>query len=131
MAAVKRQENKHVKVELLSLVHSSAAHSADLHAQHVFAYRLRITNESQGYVVLNARKWILEYPDGEQDVYEGDKIVGKVVALEPEESFEYGSFHLVERNCDVSGSYHGYSQTEDYIWVRIPKFHLHIPDKIA
>ena len=131
MAAVERHENTDVKVELLSLVHSSSSQATTQRSQHVFAYRLRITNESQGYVVLNARKWILEYPDGEQEIYEGDKIIGKVVSLEPEESFEYGSFHLVDRNCAVSGAYHGYSQTDDNIWVRIPKFHLHIPDKLA
>ena len=131
MTAISPQERSDVRVELLTLVHSFDAHGQTNHTPHIFAYQIRITNESEETVVLNSRKWILKYEDGEQEVYEGDGIVGKIVMLEPEESFEYGSFHMVGRDCAVEGAYHGYSDTQDHIWARIPKFHLHIPDKLA
>jgi ApaG protein len=130
MAKVPRREKKDIRVKLVSLVHSNETNDFPEARPYAFAYRIRIINESSEHVVLNARKWILAYEDGEQEIYEGDKIIGKVVVLEPNESFEYSSFHLVERNCLVTGAYHGYSQTSESIWVRIPKFHLHIPQKI-
>jgi ApaG protein len=121
------QESLEVKVELINLIHSrDFTHSED-QRPHAFAYHLKITNESTVGIVLNRRKWILQYDDERFEVYQGDHIVGKIVELEPGEHFEYSSYHMVAENCVVSGAYHGQTVAGEPIWVRIPKFPLHIP----
>ncbi len=124
-------EIKTVKVEIVSLIHSMDEEHFPEDRTHAFAYHIRITNLSHERIVLNARKWVLEYDDGEHEVYEGDLIVGRIVNLRPQEQFEYSSYHVVDRSCEVTGAYHGYSESKEKLWVRIPKFHLHIPQNIT
>lgn len=123
-------EIKSVRVEIVSLIHSmNDAHFPEP-SPHAFAYHIRIVNEGEERVVLNARKWVLQFADGRHEVYEGDRIVGRIVDLAPGQNFEYSSYHVVDGDCEVSGAYHGYSDSKKSIWVRIPKFHLYIPENL-
>jgi len=124
-------EYKSVRVELVSLIHSMDAEHFPENGPHAFAYHIRITNHSNEKVVLNARKWVLKFEDGRHEVYEGDRIVGKIVTLRPDETFEYSSYHVIDGDCVVSGAYHGFSESKEKLWVRIPKFHLHIPKNVS
>jgi ApaG protein len=115
-----------VQVELLALNHSREAGDNPTGKSHAFVYQLRISNHGDQLVVLDRRKWILDYGDGSVEVYEGDGIVGKILHLSPGQFFEYSSYHLVERSCSVTGAYHGHSQSGDAIWVAIPPFDLKV-----
>lgn len=120
-----------VKVELLDLVYTCVEDALVEGRPHAFAYRIRITNEGNATVTLDARKWVLHFEDGRHEVYEGDRIVGEIVKLDPGAQFEYSSYHIVDGNCEVDGAYHGFTEDNSRMWVRIPKFHLHIPENFA
>jgi ApaG protein len=98
---------------------------------HMFTYHLTIHNQSQSTVAILARKWILRYQDGEVDVIEGDKVVGRTPELAPGQSFSYASFHLVAMNADVEGAFHGVDDAGHQIRATIPPFQLEIPDSQA
>jgi ApaG protein len=123
-------ELKSVPVEVVNLVHSPDEPYQGEPAGHAFAYHIRITNASDQRVVLTARKWVLAFADGRHEVYEGDRIVGRIVDLSVGEAFEYSSYHLVSEDCEVSGAYFGYREDGQAIWLRIPKFQLHIPSEL-
>lgn len=127
MIPIAQIEETNVRVELMSWIHSSDPDHFPESGSHAFGYHVKITNQTDERVVLDARKWILEYEDGSHEIYQGFRIVGRVINLVPDEFFEYSSYHLVERNCAVSGAYYGHSESNEKIWVKIPKFHLHIP----
>ena len=74
---------------------------------HMFTYHLTIHNHSDRTIAILARKWILRYVDGQVDVIEGDKVVGRTPELAPTEAFSYSSFHLVAHNASVEGAFHG------------------------
>lgn len=94
---------------------------------HLFTYHLTIHNQSDQEVTILARKWILTYSDGQVDVIEGDKIVGKTPTLHPLKSFSYASFHLVPADADVRGAFHGVDDQGDPFTVAMPEFKLTIP----
>ena len=120
-----------IKVELLDLVYTRVEEAFVEGRPHAFAYTISITNEGLVPVTLDARKWVLHFVDGRHEVYEGDRIVGEIVKLEPGAQFEYSSYHLVDSDCEVQGAYHGYCEGDSELYVRIPKFHLHIPEKFS
>ncbi|MEQ9824596.1 MAG: ApaG domain [Puniceicoccaceae bacterium] len=123
-------EIQSVRVEIVSLIHSMDAAHFPEPRPHAFAYHIRIRNDGEERVVLNARKWVLRFADGRHEVYEGDRIVGRIVDLDPGDTFEYSSYHVVDADCEVTGAYHGYSDSQESIWVRIPKFQLYIPENL-
>ncbi len=59
--------------------------------QYVWAYRIRITNESDQTVQLRTRHWIIVDADGQRRDVEGDGVVGQQPVLAPGETFEYTS----------------------------------------
>ncbi|MEX0331547.1 MAG: ApaG domain [Puniceicoccaceae bacterium] len=94
---------------------------------HVFTYHLTIHNNSDQTVTILARKWVLHQTDGQIDVIEGDKVVGKTPELAPGRSFSYASFHLAGKGSLVSGAFHGVDANGTPIAVPIPSFELKIP----
>ncbi|MGC9450463.1 MAG: ApaG domain [Oceanipulchritudo sp.] len=98
---------------------------------HMFTYHLTIHNQSSRTIAILARKWVLRYGDGEVDVIEGDKVIGKTPELAPGKTFSYASFHLVARNALVEGAFHGVDDEGNQIHVPIPPFQLEIPGKTA
>jgi ApaG protein len=94
---------------------------------HVFTYHLTIHNQSKITVTILARKWILRGIDGDVDVIEGDKVVGKTPELAPGQSFSYASFHLVGTGANVSGAFHGVDEAGSLITVPIAPFELEVP----
>ena len=95
----------------------------------VFAYRIRITNESSETVQLLRRQWLIKDAYGRKRRVEGDGVVGLQPILAPGESHEYMS------GCDFKspiGQMKGYffmvrkgDPTE--FKVRIPTFSLATP----
>lgn len=58
----------------------------------VFAYQVRIINNSSEAVKLLARHWEIVDADGERKIVEGDGVIGMQPTIAPTESHEYGSF---------------------------------------
>jgi ApaG protein len=106
-----------------------AAQSNPVADHFVFAYRIRITNESSQTVQLLRRQWLIRDAYGRKRRVEGDGVVGLQPILAPGESHEYMS------GCDFKspiGQMKGYffmvrkgDPTE--FKVRIPTFTLATP----
>ncbi|MBX3386628.1 MAG: Co2+/Mg2+ efflux protein ApaG [Phycisphaeraceae bacterium] len=62
----------------------------------VFAYRIRITNESAVTVRLESREWTIIDADGDRKVVRGEGVVGQRPLLGPGQSFEYSSLCPLE-----------------------------------
>ena len=64
--------------------------------QWVFAYRVRMVNESGRTVQLRTRHWTIVDADGERRSVDGEGVVGQQPLLEPGGAFEYTSFCPLE-----------------------------------
>ena len=62
----------------------------------VFAYSIRIENNSDRTVQLLRRHWIITDGDGDTKDVEGEGVVGKQPVLEPGQKHEYNSFCVLE-----------------------------------
>lgn len=67
-------------------------HSDPLDKRFVFAYRIRITNESERWVKLLSRRWVIVDSLGESQEVTGEGVIGAQPELEPGQSFEYSSY---------------------------------------
>jgi len=65
-------------------------------AKFIFAYRIRITNESAQTVRVETREWIIIDADGDRKVVQGEGVVGQKPLLGPGQSFEYSSLCPLE-----------------------------------
>jgi len=98
---------------------------------HLFTYHLTIHNQSDQFITILARKWILSYGNGETDVIEGDKVIGKTPEISPGKCFSYSSFHLIPSSAHVHGAFHGMDPTGAPVTVSIPAFDLTVPGDTA
>ena len=67
-------------------------HSDPLERRFVFAYRIRIANESDRWVKLLSRRWIIVDSQGERQEVVGEGVIGAQPELDPGQSFEYSSY---------------------------------------
>lgn len=95
---------------------------------HLFAYHITIHNQSDVPITILARKWILTYENGEIDVIEGEKVIGKTPTLQPGQAFSYSSFHLVPMDARARGAFHGISATGEQLTITLPEFALSVPE---
>ncbi|KAF0094002.1 MAG: ApaG protein [Puniceicoccaceae bacterium 5H] len=115
-------------VQLDALEHRYAPEETPADRPHIFVYHLTIQNDSDRRINLLARKWVISYPNGQIDVIEGDKIVGKTPVLHPGDHFSYNSFHLTDQGCFAQGAFFGLDDGENRVHVRVPQFEMRIPD---
>lgn len=94
----------------------------------VFAYKVRITNESDEQVQLLRRQWLITDAFGQKREVSGDGVIGKQPVLEP------GDFHEYISGCDFMtpmGQMKGYYYMErldgSQLRVRIPNFTMIVP----
>lgn len=105
------------------------AQSAPQIPQYMFAYRVRITNESSETVQLRRRLWLITDGYGHKRKVEGDGVVGQQPVLAPGETHEYIS------GCDFQtpiGQMRGYFYMQRLLdgtefRVRIPTFVMAMP----
>lgn len=91
----------------------------------VFAYHIRISNQSDRRVKLMSRHWTIIDADGEVNTVTGDGVVGEQPSLEPGESFEYASWCPLETPWGtMEGSFTMTADPSDSIRVRIGRFYL-------
>ena len=106
-----------------------AAQSAPAMNRFVFAYQVRITNESSEEPVhLQTRHWIIRNQLGEEEEVRGPGVVGEFPRLEQGEVFEYTSGAVLETpRGEMRGSYQMKLPDGSMIDVAIAPFALAMP----
>jgi ApaG protein len=100
--------------------------------QHVFAYRITITNNSDFSIQLRRRQWYILDSNGSNREVEGEGVIGQQPIIGTGESFQYVS------GCNLDseiGKMFGCYLMERLIdkrqfYVRIPEFNLVVPYKL-
>ncbi len=96
--------------------------------RHVWAYTVRIDNESEDVVQLRTRHWRITDALGYTDVVNGDGVVGEQPVLRPGEGFEYTSgAPLATPSGLMVGRYGMSTLGGETFEVEIPAFSLDSP----
>ena len=104
-------------------------HSDPTEDSYLWAYTVRIKNNSKETVKLISRHWKIFDSNGSHREVRGKGVVGEQPIIHPGDEFEYTSGTPLKTN---SGLMHGSYQMEDFkgrsFEVAIPPFSLDIPD---
>ena len=97
----------------------------------VWAYQVRIANQSRDTVKLLRRTWRITDARGKLQVVQGDGVVGEQPMLEPGEAFEYTSGTPLDTPSGIMvGAYHMISAVSGEAFdVDIPAFSLDCPSE--
>ncbi len=101
--------------------------------RYVFAYRIRITNESPRAVRLESRHWIIVDAHGRTEEVRGDGVIGRQPEIQPGESFEYASYcPLPTKWGTMEGSYlfRPVEGDGEPFQVAVARFYLVTPERI-
>ena len=99
-------------------------------ANYVFAYTIRISNETGETVQLRTRHWIITDAKGGLREVRGDGVVGAQPTLAPGRSFEYTSGCVLPTpRGTMHGSYNMERSDGSDITVEIPLFVLATPEQ--
>ncbi len=99
---------------------------------YVWAYHVRIVNESDRTVQLRTRYWRITDAMGRIQEVRGAGVVGEQPVLRPGESFEYTSgTPLPTPSGFMTGTYQMEAEDGSLFEVEIPTFSLDIPDRSA
>ncbi len=91
----------------------------------VFAYFIRIDNQTQQQVQLLRRHWFINHGGGKTEEVEGEGVVGKQPVITPDGSHEYNSFCILETmEGSMRGTYLMQRADGSTFEVVIPPFHL-------
>lgn len=100
-------------------------HSDPFDRRFVFAYRIRITNEGDGWVKLLRRRWVIVDAHGERQEVEGEGVIGAQPELEPGQSFEYSSHcPLTTAWGTMEGAYTMLARTGEEFLAEVARFYL-------
>lgn len=96
----------------------------------VFAYTIRISNETEGTIQLRSRHWIITDAQGGLREVRGDGVVGAQPTLSPGRSFEYTSGCVLPTpRGTMHGTYHMERADGSELRVEIPLFVLSTPEQ--
>ena len=96
-----------------------------LNNRFVFAYFIRIENNSGEEVQLLRRRWLIKEVDGKIQEVEGDGVVGEQPMISPGEVHEYNSFCVLATfEGSMEGSYLMEREDGERFRVAIPLFIL-------
>jgi ApaG protein len=102
--------------------------SAPEHGRYLWAYRVRIRNESPSPVRLRTRHWRITDARGHTEEVRGDGVIGEQPTIAPGDAFEYTSgAPLPTPSGLMVGSYGMESATGERFDVDIPAFSLDSP----
>lgn len=98
--------------------------------KYLFAYRIKITNQSKDTVQLLTRKWFIFDSTGKQTLVEGEGVIGKTPVLHPGETFEYVSCCPLESPIGYMHGEYEFKKSDsgEGFQSKIPKFDLVCPD---
>jgi len=112
-------------VRIKAVSHYLPAQSNPDEHRYMFAYRIRISNESTRWVKLLSRHWVIINAEGERQDVEGPGVVGKMPALHPGDSFEYTSFCPLDTEWGtMEGTYRMQRENGETFDVVIGRFFL-------
>lgn len=96
--------------------------------RYVFAYRVRVTNQTTGPAQLLAREWTIVDADGEVNIVRGEGVVGQQPTIGPGQAFDYSSFcPLTTPWGTMEGSYSMELADDQRVTVPIARFFLVAP----
>ncbi len=96
--------------------------------RYVFAYTVRIANESRSPIQLKTRHWIITDASGKIEEVQGLGVVGRQPMLRPGESFQYTSGAVLQTQRGIMhGSYQMEREDGNAIDVEIAPFSLELP----
>lgn len=102
--------------------------SAPREHRYVFAYTIRIANESHARVQLKSRHWIITDGDGKVEEVRGPGVVGVQPTLPPGQGFEYTSgCVLATPRGEMRGSYQMEAENGETFDAAIATFVLTLP----
>lgn len=96
--------------------------------RYVFAYRVRISNESATPVQLMRRHWFIAEGNGNTREVEGEGVVGEQPIMAPGEYHEYTSGAILQGPVgSMHGTYEMQREDGSVFHASIPKFRLQMP----
>ncbi|MEY4595443.1 MAG: hypothetical protein RIQ47_1853 [Bacteroidota bacterium] len=100
--------------------------------QHVFAYRISITNNSDFSIQLRRRQWFILDSNGQNREVEGEGVVGEQPIIGTGETYQYVSgCNLDSEIGKMFGSYLMERLIDKrQFFVRIPEFNMVVPYKL-
>lgn len=97
----------------------------------VWAYTVRINNESDAPVQLRTRYWRITDSRGQTDIVAGDGVVGEQPVIRPGEGFEYTSGAPLATPSGLMVGAYGMETTDGEVFdVDIPAFSLDSPHEL-
>ncbi len=91
----------------------------------VFAYFIRIENNSREKVQLLRRHWVISHSSGKVEEVDGEGVIGKQPVLAPGQVHEYNSYCVLESfEGTMEGTYLMRRPTGESFKVAIPRFVL-------
>ncbi len=115
----------HVGVDVEYIPQDSHTYGKDMH---VWAYYIRLHNQSDRTVKLLTRHWAIVDAMGRTQTVDGDGVVGEQPELKPGQTFEYQSgCPLQTPSGSMSGHYIFETERGERLKVVIPAFSLDIP----
>lgn len=121
------REMKRLRVKVEDVVYMPSL-DAPQDRPHPFVYFISICNDGAVPVVIRGRKWIVREENGPVTVVEGEGVVGQQPVIEPGGHFSYNSYHVVGEKAEAEGAFFGETSAGEWIFARIPKFQLEIPE---
>ncbi|MFT4570010.1 MAG: ApaG protein [Hyphomicrobiaceae bacterium] len=115
-----------IRVEVESFYIPEQSDPAD--DRYVFAYRIRISNESDDVVQLVRRHWVITDGDGSTREVDGEGVVGEQPVLDCGETHEYMSGAVLRGPVGkMTGSYEMHRADGSMFDAAIPAFELNMP----
>lgn len=100
--------------------------------QYFYAYRIKITNNSQVACRVIHRHWKIKDGNGKTYDVQGSGVVGEQPMLEPGNSYEYTSFcPLHSPYGNMRGKYQMIDQFGERFWVTVPVFFFRPPRDVS
>lgn len=126
LAAVVQETTEGVRVEVES--YFVPEQSDAVLDRYVFAYRIRISNESETTVQLTRRHWYIAEGDGSVREVEGEGVVGEQPVMAPGETHEYMSGAILQGPVgSMHGTYLMRREDGSTFQAAIPRFVLQMP----
>jgi ApaG protein len=98
---------------------------------YVFAYQVRIENQSDDTIQLMERHWLIESADEQTGEVSGAGVVGLQPILSPGEHFEYTSSTVIKDPVgSMRGSYIFKRKSGGFFTAQIPRFRLVYPSAL-
>lgn len=96
--------------------------------QYVWAYRIKIINDSDVTVQLLSRHWIITNGEGGSEEVKGEGVIGEQPIIAPGQHFTYTSgTPLSTPTGFMRGEYEMQDENGDHFFIEIPNFSLDSP----